>query len=112
MSITILLLTLAFISYSPLWGEVAALMAILVGIIWTRLDSAARTMEPYFILSGRNAHPDTLNLEYVSLTTFTGLLQSIRRKHFVLASVMLGTICAQVLPVILAASSAFSPMLK
>ena len=112
MLLAILLLVLSFISYSPFWGEIATLMAILIGIIWTRLDSAARTMEPYFILCRRMAPPETLNLEYACLPTCVALFRSIRNKHFILASVLASTIFVQLLPVFLSVAAACLPILK
>ncbi|KAM7183659.1 hypothetical protein V8F20_012533 [Naviculisporaceae sp. PSN 640] len=73
-------------------------VSFLTYMIWTRLDHAARVMEPYFVLAGRHAQPETLNLEYSGISTLTAIPRALRNRHFILASVLIGTIFSFVLP--------------
>jgi hypothetical protein len=70
-----------------------------IKVMWNTLDISVRVVEPYYILSRRQAPPKTLTLDYTG--TVPGHLSTIagRNGHWLVAAVGLGSIFTEILTV-------------
>jgi len=74
-------------------------LATVVKLLWSTLDMTVRVMEPYYILSNRHAPAKTLTLDYTGTIPGYLSIKAALHKHWVVASVGLGALLAEVLTV-------------
>lgn len=74
-------------------------LASVVKVIWGTLDGDVRMMEPFYILSRRNAKSDTLTLNYTGTIPGWLPIKALFSRHYLVALVGLGAIMTEILTV-------------
>ncbi|KAL2148688.1 hypothetical protein VTH82DRAFT_1835 [Thermothelomyces myriococcoides] len=74
-------------------------VAVLIKMSWGALETDVRVTEPYYILSRRHAPPKTLCLDYTAMPFGWVAIQGLLNRHWVVFTVGLGTVAAEVLTV-------------
>ncbi|KZF19701.1 hypothetical protein L228DRAFT_250774 [Xylona heveae TC161] len=74
-------------------------MAVLIKLSWGTLECDVRMIEPFYILSKRNAPPKTLTLDYTGTVPGYIIFHSLINKHFLISLVGIGAIATEVLTV-------------
>ena len=75
------------------------LLATSIKLLWNSLDSDIRLLEPFYWLSRRHAPPQILTLDYTGTIPGWIVIKSAMNKHFIVATVGLGSIMCEVLTV-------------
>ena len=75
------------------------LLATSIKLLWNSLDSDIRLLEPFYWLSRRHAPPQILTLDYTGTVPGWVVIKSAMNKHFIVATVGLGSILCEILTV-------------
>ncbi len=82
---------------------VATALAVCIKLSWGSLETSVRMMEPYYILSRRNAPPKTLTLDYTAVPFGWVAVQALFNRHLLVFFVGFGTVMTEVLTVLVTA---------
>ena len=75
------------------------LIAILIKLAWTNLETAIRMIEPYYILSRRHAPASVLRLDYTGTLPIYFPCRALLNKHYLVAAVGFGSVLTEILTV-------------
>lgn len=76
------------------------LLAVALKLAWSALDTTTRLTAPYHTLYKRHAPPRTLTLDYTAMPFAVAALRALASRHWVVASVGVGTVLAELLTVL------------
>ncbi|KAL5612163.1 hypothetical protein BROUX41_000293 [Berkeleyomyces rouxiae] len=81
------------------------LLAVLIKLGWGWLDKVVRLIEPYYILSKRQASPLTLTLDYTAMPFGYMPYRALRNGHWLMFTVGFGSVIVEMLTVVLTSLS-------
>lgn len=76
-------------------------LGVTVKLLWTLVDGAMRSLEPWHRLCLRHAPPSILTLDYTATSVYRLPFEALRQKHYLLFAVSIVSILAEVLVVCL-----------
>ncbi|KAF2197181.1 hypothetical protein GQ43DRAFT_381580 [Delitschia confertaspora ATCC 74209] len=74
-------------------------IATIVKLLWGTMNHDVRMLEPFFILSNRDAPPQTLTLDYTGTNPIWLPFKAILNKHYIVAGVGVGSVLTEILTV-------------